>query len=157
MGAWPLSRQRLHDYAEKAAREAGVSTGWIDSDTVFEQRLHALVDAVFDDAELHAGITAMADRLRPFGWSNSLSAKLIQLTAPGVPDVYQGTELWDLSLVDPDNRRPVDYPSGSSCWSGSTAAGCPTSTRRAPSSCWWRRRRCGCAGIGRTCSPATTR
>jgi (1->4)-alpha-D-glucan 1-alpha-D-glucosylmutase len=110
VGAWPLSRQRLHDYAEKAAREAGVSTGWIDSDTVFEQRLHALVDAVFDDAELHAGITAMANRLRPLGWSNSLSAKLIQLTAPGVPDVYQGTELWDLSLVDPDNRRPVDYP-----------------------------------------------
>jgi (1->4)-alpha-D-glucan 1-alpha-D-glucosylmutase len=110
IGAWPLSRQRLHDYAEKAAREAGVSTGWIDSDTVFEQRLHALVDAVFDDAELHSGITAMADRLRPFGWSNSLSAKLIQLTAPGVPDVYQGTELWDLSLVDPDNRRPVEYP-----------------------------------------------
>ena len=56
------------------------------------------------------GSPRMADRLRPFGWSNSLSAKLIQLTAPGVPDVYQGTELWDLSLVDPDNRRPVDYP-----------------------------------------------
>jgi (1->4)-alpha-D-glucan 1-alpha-D-glucosylmutase len=110
VGAWPLSRERLHAYAEKAAREAGVSTHWIDSDTAFEQRLHAMVDAVFDDAELHAGITAMADRLRPFGWSNSLSAKLIQLTAPGVPDVYQGTELWDLSLVDPDNRRPVDYP-----------------------------------------------
>jgi (1->4)-alpha-D-glucan 1-alpha-D-glucosylmutase len=110
VGAWPLTRERLHAYAEKAAREAGVSTRWIDSDTAFEQRLHALVDGVFDDPELHAGITAMADRLRPFGWSNSLSAKLIQLTAPGVPDVYQGTELWDLSLVDPDNRRPVDYP-----------------------------------------------
>lgn len=109
VGAWPIERDRLHGFAEKAAREAGVSTAWIDSDTSFEQRLHALVDAVYDDAELTAGITAMANRLRPFGWSNSLSAKLIQLTAPGVPDVYQGTELWDLSLVDPDNRRPVDY------------------------------------------------
>ena len=110
VGAWPIEESRLHAYAEKAAREAGVSTAWIDSDAPFEERLHALVDAIYHDAELHAGIVAMADRLRPFGWSNSLSAKLIQLTGPGVPDVYQGTELWDLSLVDPDNRRPVDYP-----------------------------------------------
>ncbi|HEY4992410.1 MAG TPA: malto-oligosyltrehalose synthase, partial [Nakamurella sp.] len=109
IGAWPIERSRLHAYAEKAAREAGVSTGWIDSDQDFEQRLHALVDALFDDTELRAGIAAMVDRLRPFGRSNSLSAKLIQLTGPGVPDIYQGTELWDLSLVDPDNRREVDY------------------------------------------------
>ncbi len=109
VGAWPIECERLHAYAEKAAREAGNSTGWIDSDAAFEQRLHALVDAVYDDPALNAGIVAMVDRLRPFGWSNSLSAKLIQLTSTGVPDVYQGTELWDLSLVDPDNRRPVDY------------------------------------------------
>jgi (1->4)-alpha-D-glucan 1-alpha-D-glucosylmutase len=109
VGAWPIDRPRLHAFAEKAAREAGVSTTWIDSDVEFEQRLHALVDAVYDDAELHSGIVAMADRLLPFGRSNSLSAKLIQLTGPGVPDVYQGTEMWDLSLVDPDNRRPVDF------------------------------------------------
>ncbi|MEP6562328.1 MAG: malto-oligosyltrehalose synthase, partial [Nakamurella sp.] len=109
VGAWPIERPRLQSYAEKAAREAGVSTRWIDSDDSFEQRLQALVDAVYDDAELHAGLLAMVDRLRPLGWSNSLSAKLIQLVGPGVPDVYQGTEMWDLSLVDPDNRRPVDY------------------------------------------------
>ncbi len=109
VGAWPIERDRLHAFAEKAAREAGVSTAWIDSDGAFEERLHALVDAVYDDAVLAADIVATADRLRPFGWSNSLSAKLIQLTSSGVPDVYQGTELWDLSLVDPDNRRPVDY------------------------------------------------
>ncbi len=109
VGAWPIERERLHAYAEKAAREAGNSTAWIDSDASFEQRLHALVDAIYDDAALNADIIAMVDRLRPFGWSNSLSAKLIQLTSTGVPDVYQGTELWDLSLVDPDNRRPVDY------------------------------------------------
>ncbi len=111
VGAWPIERSRLHAYAQKAAREAGVSTGWIDSDDTFEQRLAALVDAIYDDAELAAGIAETADRLRPFGRVNSLSSKLIQLTAPGVPDVYQGTELWDLSLVDPDNRRPVDFAS----------------------------------------------
>ena len=109
VGAWPIEAPRLHAFAEKAAREAGVSTTWIDSDAIFEQRLHALVDAVYDDTELHSGIVGMADRLVPFGRVNSLSAKLIQLTGPGVPDVYQGSEMWDLSLVDPDNRRPVDY------------------------------------------------
>ena len=109
VGAWPLDRDRLHAYAEKAAREAGVSTAWIDPDTAFEERLHALVDAVYDDSDLASDIIAFADRITVPGWSNSLSAKLIQLLAPGVPDVYQGTELWDCSLVDPDNRRPVDY------------------------------------------------
>lgn len=109
VGAWPIEKDRLHAYAEKAAREAGVSTAWIDPDTAFEQRLHALVDAVYDDPDLAADITAIAAKLTAPGWSNSLSAKLVQLLAPGVPDVYQGTELWDRSLVDPDNRRPVDY------------------------------------------------
>ena len=79
----------------------------------------------------------MADRLRPFGWSNSLSAKLIQLTAPGVPDVYQGTELWDLSLVDPDNRRPVDYPTRVELLARIDGGWLPDrSTTRARSSCW---------------------
>ncbi len=110
VGAWPIERDRLHAFAEKAAREAGVSTAWIDPDPAFEQRLHALVDAVFDDADLHRDVTAVAADLIGPGRSNSLSAKLVQLIAPGVPDVYQGSELWDLSLVDPDNRRPVDYP-----------------------------------------------
>jgi len=72
--------------------------------------LHALVDAAYDDPATAAEIDAFVTRITPFGWSNSLSQKLLQLTMPGVPDVYQGTELWDYSLVDPDNRRPVDYP-----------------------------------------------
>ena len=109
VGAWPIERDRLHAYAEKAAREAGVSTAWIDPDAAFEERLHALVDAVYDDADLSAQIAEVVSGLTGPGWSNSLSAKLVQLLAPGVPDVYQGTELWDLSLVDPDNRREVDY------------------------------------------------
>jgi (1->4)-alpha-D-glucan 1-alpha-D-glucosylmutase len=108
VGAWPIERDRLHGYAEKAAREAGDSTGWIDPDAAFEERLHALVDACYDDPVVAPAVTGMADRTRPFGWSNSLAAKLIQLTLPGVPDVYRGTELWQNSLVDPDNRLPVD-------------------------------------------------
>jgi (1->4)-alpha-D-glucan 1-alpha-D-glucosylmutase len=111
VGAWPLSRERAHAYVEKAAREAGTSTTWTDPDEEFEGRLHALVDAAFDDPTTTAEIDAFVTRLAPLGWSNSLAQKLLQLTMPGVPDVYQGTELWDFSLVDPDNRRPVDYAS----------------------------------------------
>jgi (1->4)-alpha-D-glucan 1-alpha-D-glucosylmutase len=109
VGAWPLSRERAHAFAEKAAREAGTSTTWTTPDEAFEEQLHALVDAAFDDPATTAEIDAFAARIAPFGWSNSLAQKLLQLTMPGVPDVYQGTELFDYSLVDPDNRRPVDY------------------------------------------------
>jgi (1->4)-alpha-D-glucan 1-alpha-D-glucosylmutase len=109
VGAWPLSRERAHGYAEKAAREAGTSTTWTDVDEEFETALHAMVDAAFDDERTHAELERFVARIAPFGRSNSLAQKLLQLTMPGVPDVYQGTELWDLSLVDPDNRRPVDY------------------------------------------------
>jgi (1->4)-alpha-D-glucan 1-alpha-D-glucosylmutase len=109
VGAWPLSRERAHAYVEKAAREAGTSTTWTDPDEEFEEQLHALVDAAYDDRATTAEIDAFVTRIAPFGWSNSLTQKLLQLTMPGVPDVYQGTELWDYSLVDPDNRRPVDY------------------------------------------------
>jgi (1->4)-alpha-D-glucan 1-alpha-D-glucosylmutase len=109
VGAWPLSRERAHAYVEKAAREAGTSTTWTDPDEAFEVQLHGLVDAAYDDEATRAEIQEMVDRIALFGRSNSLSQKLLQLTMPGVPDVYQGTELWDYSLVDPDNRRPVDY------------------------------------------------
>jgi (1->4)-alpha-D-glucan 1-alpha-D-glucosylmutase len=109
VGAWPLSRGRAHAYVEKAAREAGTSTTWTNPVQQFEDQLHALVDAAYDDPTTSAEIEQFVARIAPFGWSNSLSQKLLQLTIAGVPDVYQGTELWDFSLVDPDNRRPVDY------------------------------------------------
>ncbi|QDY09127.1 malto-oligosyltrehalose synthase [Micromonospora sp. HM134] len=109
VGAWPIDRERLHAYVEKAAREASVSTSWADPDPTFEHDLHALVDRMYDDPQLHAEITAFADRITPAGWSNALGQKLVQLAMPGVPDTYQGTELWENSLVDPDNRRPVDF------------------------------------------------
>lgn len=109
VGAWPASRERLHAYVEKAAREAGNSTTWTDPDEAFEARMHAAVDAVFDDERVASLVARAVALLEAPGWSNSLSVKLVQLTAPGVPDVYQGSELWEQSLVDPDNRRPVDF------------------------------------------------
>jgi (1->4)-alpha-D-glucan 1-alpha-D-glucosylmutase len=109
VGAWPLSRERAHAYVEKAAREAGTSTTWTNPVEEFEEQLHALVDAAYDDEATAARLGKMVERIEAFGRSNSLAQKLLQLAMPGVPDVYQGSELWDLSLVDPDNRRPVDY------------------------------------------------
>ncbi|MGB3911308.1 MAG: malto-oligosyltrehalose synthase [Pseudolysinimonas sp.] len=109
VGSWPRERGALHDYAEKAAREAGTATTWARPDEGFERDLHELVDSVFDDPHTRADVEAMAARLQPAGWSNGLAAKVLQLTGPGVPDVYQGSELWERSLVDPDNRRPVDF------------------------------------------------
>ncbi|MFC0505927.1 malto-oligosyltrehalose synthase [Micromonospora costi] len=109
VGAWPIERERLHAYVEKAAREASVSTSWADPDPAFEGTLHAVVDRMYDDPELRAELTAFAAEITPAGWSNALGQKLVQLAMPGVPDTYQGTELWDNSLVDPDNRRPVDF------------------------------------------------
>ena len=109
VGSWPASRERLHAYVEKASREAGDSTTWTAPNEDFEKRMHALVDAAFDDTEVAAILDRLITRLAEPGWSNSLSAKAVQLTAPGVPDVYQGSELWETSLVDPDNRRFVDF------------------------------------------------
>jgi (1->4)-alpha-D-glucan 1-alpha-D-glucosylmutase len=109
VGAWPIERERLHAYAEKASREAGRSTTWDVPDAAFEAAMHRAVDASYDDPALTAAIAAFAARITPPGWSNALGQKLVQLAMPGVPDIYQGTELWDNSLVDPDNRRPVDF------------------------------------------------
>jgi (1->4)-alpha-D-glucan 1-alpha-D-glucosylmutase len=107
VGAWPATPERLHAYAEKAAREAGEATTWLDPDAGFEERMHAVVDAAFGPAR--ETVEAFVAEVRAPGWSNSLSAKLLQLAGPGVPDVYQGSELWETSLVDPDNRREVDF------------------------------------------------
>jgi (1->4)-alpha-D-glucan 1-alpha-D-glucosylmutase len=109
VGAWPISRERLQAYALKAAREAATGTTWQHPDEAFETALREMVDKIYDDPALNREVTDFAASITPPGWSNSLGQKLVQLTMPGVPDVYQGTELWDYSLVDPDNRRPVDF------------------------------------------------
>jgi (1->4)-alpha-D-glucan 1-alpha-D-glucosylmutase len=86
-----------------------VSTSWADPSASFEGALHAVVDRIYDDPALSASVSTFAAEITPAGWSNALGQKLVQLAMPGVPDVYQGTELWEDSLVDPDNRRPVDF------------------------------------------------
>jgi (1->4)-alpha-D-glucan 1-alpha-D-glucosylmutase len=109
LGAWPASRERLHGYAEKAMREAGEHTTWTDPDEAYEAAVHAAVDAAFDSAEVRSVLDDLMAVTEAAGRSNGLALKLLALTVPGVPDVYQGTELWDHSLADPDNRRPVDF------------------------------------------------
>ncbi|HEX7746690.1 MAG TPA: malto-oligosyltrehalose synthase [Micromonosporaceae bacterium] len=109
VGAWPIERERLLAYLEKAAREGGAATTWTDPDPAFEGAVRAAVDRVYDDPDVRGQVEAFVAEITPAGWSNSLGQKLTQLAMPGIPDVYQGTELWDNSLVDPDNRRPVDF------------------------------------------------
>jgi (1->4)-alpha-D-glucan 1-alpha-D-glucosylmutase len=108
-GAGFIERERMHAYAEKAMREAAQATAWIDPDQAFEATVHAAIDAAYDTPDVHDPLAAFVDHLSPYGRTNSLGQKVVQLTMPGVPDVYQGTELWEDSLVDPDNRRPVDF------------------------------------------------
>ncbi len=109
VGAWPIEPARLHAYLEKAAREASTVTGWDAPNADFEAALHEVADRIYDDQVLETEVAELVERIAPDGWSNSLGQKLLQLAGPGVPDVYQGNELWDYSLVDPDNRRPVDF------------------------------------------------
>jgi malto-oligosyltrehalose synthase len=109
VGAWMISEERLREYLGKAMHEAKTRTSWTVRDPGYEQAVLGLADAVLADPELVAGIAEFVARIAPDARVNSLGAKLVQLTMPGVPDVYQGCELTGLSLVDPDNRRPVDY------------------------------------------------
>lgn len=114
LGAWtpdhlPDLPARLHGYAEKAMREAGDHTTWTEPDEAYEAAVHAAVAAVFESDEVREVLVGLAARIEEPAQANSLAAKLLALTMPGVPDVYQGSELWETSLVDPDNRRPVDF------------------------------------------------
>lgn len=107
VGAWPISTERLREYGLKAAREAAEGTTWQHPDEEFEKGVVAIAEAA--NGAARGILDGFVGEIVDHGRSNSLSAKVLQLAAPGVPDVYQGTELWDHSLVDPDNRRPVDF------------------------------------------------
>jgi (1->4)-alpha-D-glucan 1-alpha-D-glucosylmutase len=109
VGAWPISDERLTGYLRKAMREAKLSTSWSDPDTRYEAASISYARRATADAEISRRITGFVARLAPHAAANSLGTKLVQLTMPGVPDLYQGCELTGLSLVDPDNRGPVDY------------------------------------------------
>jgi (1->4)-alpha-D-glucan 1-alpha-D-glucosylmutase len=105
VGAWPVSAERLEQYLEKALREAKVHTSWIDQDHEWEAGAKAYAVGLLADEE----VAAFAERLAAEAERVSLGMTLLKLTCPGVPDIYQGDELPYLALVDPDNRRPVDW------------------------------------------------
>jgi (1->4)-alpha-D-glucan 1-alpha-D-glucosylmutase len=109
VGAWPLSADRAVAYVQKATHEAKARTSWLDPDPEYDEAAESFVRALLADEHVVAEITAFVERLSDDWRSTVLAQKLVQLTMPGVADTYQGCELVDLSLVDPDNRRPVDY------------------------------------------------
>jgi (1->4)-alpha-D-glucan 1-alpha-D-glucosylmutase len=109
VGAWPIGVERLTSYMEKAVREAKVHTSWTRQDQEYEAAVMHLARGVLKDEELRASIEEFVRPLVGPGRVNALAQLLVKLTAPGIPDLYQGTELWESSLVDPDNRRPVDF------------------------------------------------
>lgn len=109
VGAWPLSRERALAYMTKAVREAKVHTSWIKPDPQYEDALARFIQALYDDVAFVEELERAVEGVLDEGRVVSLAQTLLKLTAPGVPDIYQGTELWSLDLVDPDNRRPVDW------------------------------------------------
>ncbi|MGE0542223.1 MAG: malto-oligosyltrehalose synthase [Dehalococcoidia bacterium] len=122
LGAWPLEpmdgdayrvfRERIAAYMLKAIKESKVNTSWINPNADYDEAVQAFVHAVLGRTPDNAFVRSLRPLLAivaRFGAYYSLGQTLLKITAPGVPDIYQGTELWDFSLVDPDNRRPVDY------------------------------------------------
>ncbi len=109
VGAWPLSTERAVAYMEKAAREARQHTSWAKQIAAYDSALMRFVTTTMEDPEFRKDLQSFVAPLAEAGFLNSLVQTLIKATAPGVPDFYQGCDLWDLSLVDPDNRRPVDF------------------------------------------------
>ena len=119
IGAWPLNEEevpafgeRLKAYAVKAAREAKLNTSWLDADEAYERALTEFVEAVLAPSKENRflpDILSFQKQVAYYGAMNSLAQLVLKIASPGVPDFYQGTELWDFSLVDPDNRRPVDF------------------------------------------------
>ena len=109
IGAWPINAERTKQYMQKAMREAKQQTSWTANNKEYEDALNGFIDALFSDKAFVLDLEAMVGRLLIPGRINSLTQTLLKHMAAGVPDMYQGAEAWDLSLVDPDNRRPVDY------------------------------------------------
>ena len=109
VGAWPLEQERALAYAEKAIREAKSRTSWTNPQKDYEEAVMRYIRGLYGDQAFLDELGHFTDELSLYGHQTSLAQTLLKLTAPGIPDFYQGTELWNFSLVDPDNRRPVDY------------------------------------------------
>src|SRR3977135_67955 len=116
LGAWQPDDasfpERIQQYALKAAREGKQETSWLNPHAAYEAGLKRFIERILDraaSAEFLDSLEALARRVSLLGALNSLSQITLKATMPGVPDFYQGTEFWDFSFVDPDNRRPVDF------------------------------------------------
>jgi (1->4)-alpha-D-glucan 1-alpha-D-glucosylmutase len=122
IGAWPpiemdkegyeIFNGRIMEYARKAAREAKVNTSWMSPNEAYEEGLLSFISAILQQTPGNLFLKdfrKFQKKISHYGMYNSLSQTLLKIASPGVPDFYQGTELWDFRLVDPDNRRPVDY------------------------------------------------
>jgi (1->4)-alpha-D-glucan 1-alpha-D-glucosylmutase len=116
LGAWPHHEQevegfpaRVKEFLTKAVREAKVHSSWIRPNTEYEAAVEGFVDALLADEEFRKDLLALLGRIARPGAVNGLAQVLLKIAAPGVPDFYQGTEFWNFALVDPDNRRPLDY------------------------------------------------
>lgn len=116
VGAYPMDQSQVEDFAarlqsylQKAVREAKVHSDWVHPNLAYEEALHRFVAALFAHPEIKAAMHPFIRTVSFYGALSSLSQVLLKTFAPGVPDYYQGSELWDLSLTDPDNRRPVDF------------------------------------------------
>ena len=136
VGAWPTDlsaddaegleafRSRVSAWFEKAMREAKRRSSWIAPDEAYEGAAQAVLAGSLDPARpIAAEIAAFAARLAPYGAIGSLSQAVLRMTSPGITDLYQGTEFWDFSLVDPDNRRPVDFEARTAALSAGVAPG----------------------------------
>nr|WP_045234163.1 malto-oligosyltrehalose synthase [Deinococcus pimensis] len=115
LGAWPLDgnldgfADRLNGYMQKAIKESKRHTSWTNQNAEYEEAVEAFVRGMLADEEFTRGLAELHERVSPYGAASGLSQALVKFTAPGVPDTYQGSEVWNQSLVDPDNRAPVDY------------------------------------------------
>ena len=138
IGAWPAAgtddsfRTRIKEYMVKAIREAKVNTSWVSPNAAYEEAVTAFVERILSEAPANPFLREflpLQRRIARFGIFSSLSQTLLKMVSPGVPDFYQGTEFWDYSLVDPDNRRPVDYGSRSEALAGLKAREATIGTR----------------------------
>jgi (1->4)-alpha-D-glucan 1-alpha-D-glucosylmutase len=109
VGAWPIDVRRMRSYLLKAAREAKQHTSWTTPNDDYEAALKKFVEGTMEDNQFLTSVEAFSKELQQWGRVNSLAQTLLKLTVPGVPDIYQGSDLWDLRLVDPDNRTAVDF------------------------------------------------
>jgi (1->4)-alpha-D-glucan 1-alpha-D-glucosylmutase len=133
VAAHPINEERLSAYLTKAMREAKLHTSWLTPNASYERRVLRFAKQALENAELMSDVDRFVKSILPVAWRSSLSQTLLKLTACGVPDLYQGSELWDTRLTDPDNRGPVDFESLAASLARATAAPIETAIAEFPS------------------------